>query len=264
MVHNYIDAFSHFMKSGDATQIENFCIDPDQVKRLAVYRNGYYKACIEALAANFPVCAALLDERFRQIARAYVDYSPPVEGTLVGYGHDFAEFITRLLSEESNTPALPAIAPDIARLDCAWLTSLMSADSRQPLQAEHIQILMEKGYDLADVKVRLNASIQFCDINSAILAEWVAIKTDQKIILDESDCSAAGVVMFWRLQGVVQARHLGSPESALVQALQSNGGTLGSAFNTALDIDPDFDVSEVFSACLQNSLLEIDMAQYDN
>ena len=262
MLPDYIDAFSHYMKSGDLKQIEKFCVNPAQVKRLAVYRNGYYKACIEALAANYPTCEAILGERFRQIARAYVDYSPPVLGTLVGYGYDFPDFMTRLLNQESNTLGLPAIAADIARLDWAWLMSLISADSQHLLQAGQVHLLMEKNYDLSEINVRLNSSVQFCSVNSETLLIWVGIKTHQKTALHENSVSSAGTVMFWRIKDAVQARYLCSAESALVQTLQARGSSLGSAFQVALDLDPDFEVSEVFSACLQNELLEIDMSTY--
>ncbi|SFG40948.1 DNA-binding domain-containing protein [Neptunomonas qingdaonensis] len=275
-VHHYIDAFTRYLRSGDASAMGHFCENSDHIKRLAVYRNGFYKGCVDALAANFPVCQKLLgSESFRNVARLYVDLFPPQQGTLVGYGQSFPGFLADFMSQQGAAePSLRSLLSlnakasaslnlaDIARLDYAWLTSLMSADSDKTLTAENATILMEQGHDLARARVRLNASVLLLSVGSGSLSEWISLKIPNN---DEgaqnSESSAAGFVMFWRVQGAVQARALSLAEVALMQALQGEGKgrLLGEAFDAALEVDENFEVSDVFSACLQNELLDIEM-----
>lgn len=268
-MHHYIDAFSNYLRSGDASAMERFCKNSEDIKRLAVYRNGFYKGCIDALAANFPVCQTLLaSDNFRNIARLYVDHSPPEQGTLVGYGNTFPEFLTAFMAEQQGADklSLPLFNTsinlfDIACLDYAWLMSLMSADSEKTLTAENVTALMEQGSDLTKAYVTLNASVLLLQVSSGSLSEWVALKTDKNEALQKTQASAAGFVMFWRVHGAVQARALSIAEVALMQALQGKGKQLGDAFDEALAVDESFEVSDVFSACLQNGLLDIETSQ---
>ncbi|WP_372741385.1 putative DNA-binding domain-containing protein [Neptunomonas sp.] len=275
-VHHYIDAFTRYLRSGDASAMGHFCENSDHIKRLAVYRNGFYKGCVDALAANFPVCQKLLgSDSFRNVARLYVDHFPPQQGTLVGYGRSFPDFLADYMTEMPDTAELSLRSfkakassslnlPDIARLDYAWLTSLMSADAEKTLTAENVTRLMEQGNDLEKVRVKLNASVLLFRVGSGSLSEWISLKIPNNGRSQETESSAAGFVMFWRAQGAVQARALSKAEVALMQALQGEEGKgrpLGEAFDAALAVDENFEVSDVFSACLQNELLDIEMLE---
>ncbi|SIS75802.1 DNA-binding domain-containing protein [Neptunomonas antarctica] len=264
-VDDYIAAFAHYLRTGDANRMHDFCVNPEHIKRMAVYRNGFYKGCIDALSANFPMCEKLVgNESFRNAAHIYVDHYPPEKGTLVGYGQNFsgfiADFFSGLVTNESQ--ALPVNIADLAHLDYAWLTSLMSADSEQVLRGEHVAWLVAQGHDLALVEVRLSPSVILCDVGASAFSQWLSLKTNQKEDEQGNSASTNDLVMFWRRQGAVQARSLSVPEAALMRALQRVDSTLDSGFAAALEVDPDFDVSDIFSACLQNELLETDMTQY--
>ncbi len=50
----YIDAFAQYLRNGDSTGIEIFCENSSHINRLAVYRNGFYKGCIDASICQFP------------------------------------------------------------------------------------------------------------------------------------------------------------------------------------------------------------------
>jgi hypothetical protein len=280
MVFNdYIDAFAHYLRTGDAKSMSGFCVNPEHITRMAVYRNGFYKGCIDALSANFPMCEKLAgNENFRNIARIYVDRYPPEKGTLVGYGQNFtgfvADFIVGLVANEAQAFPLSVNLPDLARLDYAWLTSLMSADSDQILRGEHVAWLVAQGHDLALVKVQLSSSVILCEVDADAFTQWLSLKTNTKEEEQGSSTSISAsariltrassndLVMLWRIQGAVQARSLSLAEAALMRALQRVDSSLESGFAAALNVDPDFDVSDLFSACLQNELLEADMTQY--
>lgn len=266
----YIDAFAQYLRNGDSASIEIFCENSSHINRLAVYRNGFYKGCIDALSANFPMCEKKLGaERFREIARLYVDHFPPEQGTLVGYGINFPQFLENLLSDnELNNKESIELAEyqqvtsdsyttlvNIAQLDYAWLKSLMSADSNGTLTIENVTELLEQGIELTDLNVRLNPSVLLVQVYENAFSEWISLKTNTDDDLNEID--NVSFVMLWRIQGAVQARLLTLAEVALMQTLLGKSKPLSEAFEAAITIDENFDVSDAFTACLQNELLEI-------
>lgn len=266
----YIDAFAQYLRNGDSASIEIFCENSSHINRLAVYRNGFYKGCIDALSANFPMCEKKLGaERFREIARLYVDHFPPEQGTLVGYGINFPQFLENLLSDnELNNKESIELAEyqqvtsdsyttlvNIAQLDYAWLKSLMSADSNGTLTIENVTELLEQGIELTELNVRLNPSVLLVQVYENAFSEWISLKTNNYDDLDEID--NVSFVMLWRIQGAVQARLLTLAEVALMQTLLGKSKPLSEAFEAAITIDENFDVSDAFTACLQNELLEI-------
>jgi len=281
----YIDAFADYLRTGDAGGMNDFCVNVEHMKRLSVYRNGFYKGCVDALAANFPMCEKFVgSETFKRIACVYVDHFPPEQGTLVGYGQNFPGFLGDFIAASETQPETVKLSPalvDLARLDYAWLMSLMSADATQTLTAEKISWLVEVGHDFTQAVVKLNASVALLRVNPGTLNQWIGLKTNSGVaesiensavegefnsiseLMREDSVLAVDIVMFWRVQGAVQARSLSAPEIALMATLQGEGGVLERAFDAALAIDPDFEVSDVFSACLQNEILEIDMAKYN-
>lgn len=267
----YIDAFTRYLRTGDPSAMEHFCENPSHIKRLAVYRNGFYKGCVDALIANFPMCEKKVgSENFRKMARLYVDRFPPEQGTLVGYGLSFPDFIARLIKDsefenkhifevtvnQQSASDLYMNLVDIAHLDYAWLMSLMSADSSEALTIEHITQLMEQGIELTELNVKLSPSVQLLSVNGSAFFEWISLKTNNYGV-DQAKSPTDDFVMLWRLQGAVQARSLCSAEVKLMQALQGTGRSLGDAFDAAVTVDENFEVSEAFTACLQNELLEI-------
>ena len=283
---SYIDAFTDYLRTGDASGMNDFCMNTEHLKRMSVYRNGFYKGCADALAANFPMCEKFVgSDDFKRIARVYVDHFPPEKGTLVGYGQSFPDFLSDFIAALETQPKkvqLSSCLVDLARLDYAWLISLMSADARQTLTAEKISWLVEEGRDFTQAVVKLNASVALLQVNIGTFNHWIALKTNlsEDESVDNSDVEGlhknnseleradsalpVDTVMFWRVQGAVQARSLSAPEVSLMKVLQGEGAALERAFDAALALDSDFDVSNVFSACLQNEILEIDMARYDH
>ncbi|BBB27562.1 HvfC/BufC N-terminal domain-containing protein [Amphritea japonica] len=283
---SYIDAFSDYLRSGDASGMNDFCINAEHLKRMSVYRNGFYKGCVDALAANFPMCEKLVgSDDFKRVARIYVDHYPPLKGTLVGYGQSFPDFLNDFiasLATQSEALKLSSGLADLARLDYAWLMSLMSADATQTLTADKISWLVEEGNDFTQAVVKLNASVALLPVNIETFNQWIALKTnlseaesfDKSAVKDidkdngrseqADSVFSVDTVMFWRVQGAVQARILSAPEISLMKVLQGEGGVLEGAFDAALALDHNFDASDVFSACLQNEILEIDMAKYNH
>jgi hypothetical protein len=252
----FYSVFSEYLSSGNAQLLEPWCVNPVHSNRLAVYRNGFYKSVIDALMANYPVCFLLLGEQlFRQIARAYVEQSPPQQATLVGYGEHFADFICDEMTGRVADDDLVRVAAAVAELDRSWLQSLSSAEPTQLLTADCIQELAGQGTDVTALPVSLSPSVSLCEVALSALQRWLALKAGSEVS-PVKDSASVVTVMFWRLQGVVQVRALSAPETALMHSLQQVEASLEIAFSAVLAVDAKFDVSDLFTACLQNQLID--------
>ena len=113
MLDEYTAAFARYLRTGAVGALSGFCAGDADLSRLRVYRNGFLKACIEALRASYPSVERLVgEERFPALARPYVEAHPPRAAGLVEYGEDFPRFIED--------------ARDAHRLD--WLASFAALD----------------------------------------------------------------------------------------------------------------------------------------
>lgn len=134
------DALARFQRAFAAALMTEPAESPDagvmhdEVRRLAmqpafaVYRNTFMKACIDALAANYPAVVRLMGEDwFRAAAAVYVRGSLPADPLLVAYGHAFPAF----LAEFAPAADYPYLC-GVARLDRSW-TEAHIARSQQPL-----------------------------------------------------------------------------------------------------------------------------------
>jgi hypothetical protein len=94
-------------------------------RALAVHRNTSHKAAIDALAANYPVVAALIgDEAFAGVARDYLAAHPPVDPRLCFYGDAFAGFI----AAHPALVELPYLG-DVAMVERLVVEALFAADA---------------------------------------------------------------------------------------------------------------------------------------
>lgn len=85
-------------------------IDPALQRALAVHRNTATKAASDALAANYPVCGALVGaEAFGAVAAAFVEAHAPDDPRLCFYGEGFAGFLAGW-PPFAALPYLPAVA----------------------------------------------------------------------------------------------------------------------------------------------------------
>lgn len=94
-------------------------------RRFAVYRNNVVVSLIDALAARFPVVAALVGaEFFRAAAGVFVRAAPPETPLLYAYGDGFADFLAGF------APAADiAYLADVARLEWAIGAAGTAADA---------------------------------------------------------------------------------------------------------------------------------------
>jgi hypothetical protein len=104
----------------------------------AVYRNTCTKACVDALAAQFPSVLRLVGEDwFRAAATEHARTDPPRDGRLLHYGHDFPRFLQHF----APATELPYLA-GVAQLDWLWSEAHSAADA-DPLPPEALATLAE-------------------------------------------------------------------------------------------------------------------------
>ena len=121
-------------------------------RRFAVYRNNTAATLIEALGDNFPLCRALVGERFFDaMAEVHMRAHPPRSPILFRYGDTFADFAAGFAPAAS----VPYLA-DLARLEWAWLQSHHAADAT-PLAADALAALDPQA--LAAVRVVLHPAL---------------------------------------------------------------------------------------------------------
>lgn len=102
----------------------------------AVYRNTCTKACVDALAAQFPSVLRLVGESwFRAAATEHLRAQPPRDGRLLRYGEAFPAFLQHFAPAAELT-----YLPGVAQLDWLWTEAHSAADAA-PLPPETLATL---------------------------------------------------------------------------------------------------------------------------
>ena len=125
LLDEYTAAFARYLRTGTVGALSGFCAEDADLSRLRVYRNGFLRACIEALRASYPSVERIVgEERFPALARPYVEANPPRAASLVEYGEDFPRFI----EDARDTHRLGYLA-SFAILDRAWSEVCFAEDA---------------------------------------------------------------------------------------------------------------------------------------
>lgn len=250
----FIDAFSHYLSTGDDRHLAQYIAGDYSPALLTVYRNGFYKACIDALSANFPITAQVLSsDVFTSMARQYVDQSPPSKGTLVGYGEGLIDFINSLTNDHHL--ALPPVTRDLAALDWAWLECLSSEERSDVLTAERVLAYQAQEFDISHLLVGLNPSAAVCKLQLPLFDFWQQVKQGRAIPKTLALTDQVQDVLFWRLSGQVQAHVLTKDELHFFSLITNKKQPLGEVMESTLLAFADFPVQAHFAAALHNGWL---------
>lgn len=204
-------------------------------KRFDVYRNNVAVSLSEALAAAYPVCAALVGEAFfAAMARAYVQRHLPATPVLLDYGAAFADFVAGFGPAES----LPYLA-DVARFEWAWGRAYHAADA----DSIDISALAALPADTAaEVRFRLHPSLRLLHTPWPAVTLWLAHQEDAPTHLPESLTPGDEWAMILRPELDVVVRRLDRTAHNFVGALLEGvplsvaAETLGSAAETDLPL----------------------------
>lgn len=141
------------------------------IKRFGVYRNNVAVGLRDALAATYPVVAALVgDDFFRDMAGTYARQSPPETPVLLDYGESFGDF----LSDFEATRALPYLA-DVARLEWVWNRAYHAADAT-PMEIDVLAGMAPSALD--DLRLLFHPSLRLLSSPWPVVSIWQAHQGD--------------------------------------------------------------------------------------
>ena len=251
MLDEYTEAFSDYLRTGAVDSLTRFCAGDADLRRLGVYRNGFLKACGEALRANYPTVDRLVGaDRFLALVRPYVEANPPRSADLAEYGEDFARHL-----EETGVQHQLAYLSSFAALDRAWSEVYFGADEPEgsattaPPGSGDTEALMS-------LRGRLAPWVRLVSLDHVALDAWSRLREDA---LDERTevPRASQVVLMWRDGADVLFRELSQPEHRFIGDFAA-GRPCGEAAGAALDLDPEFDLVSSFASLLQHRMLAFD------
>lgn len=217
----------------------------DPRARFAVYRNNVVASLVGALAEAFPVVNALVGEEFfREMARIFVLARPPRSPVLFEYGDLFPDFVAAFEPARS----VPYLA-DVARLEAARVRAYHAADV-DPARPEVLA-----GIDpsiLLDVMVTPHPSASVIASPHAVFSLWAA----HQGVLDIGDVDPflAEDALVMRPGMEVEVTRL-APGAATFLCCLMDGGSLGSAAQSAIEAEPRFVLADAIHALLATSFV---------
>ena len=289
MLDEYTGAFSRYLRTGTVGALSGFLAENADPARLRVYRNGFLKACIEALRANYPSVERLVgEERFPALARPYVDAHPPRTASLAEYGEGFPKFI----EDTSDTHRL-AYLTSFAVMDRAWSEVFFAEDAEVPAAAagtalsdgasgdagtpvnsgqglappEGRPVPEPNGADqggpagglpadpetLMNLRGRLSPRVRMVSLDYHVLDAWSRLRQGGLGDRTEIRCVAQQILI--RRDGAqVLYRDLARPEHMFLARIAA-GQSCGDAAGAALDIDAGFDLVAAFASLLHHRIL---------
>ena len=283
MLDEYTRAFSRYLRTGTVGALSDFCTEGADLSRLRVYRNGFLKACIEALRASYPSVERLLGgERFTVLARPYVEAHPPRTASLVEYGEGFPLFI----EATRETHGLDCLA-SCAALDRAWTEVYFSEDYRtgdappggacdgvgSPLNPDGPlapEMQPASGSDsagaaassgglfsdadaLMNLRGRLAPWARLVSLDYQVLEMWTQLR--QESLEQRTEVRHASQrVLIWRSGAEMLYRVLTLPEHVFIAGVAA-GRSCGEAAGASLEVDPEFDLVATFASLLHHHML---------
>lgn len=284
MLDAYTSAFSRYLHTGTVGTLSEFCAEDADLSRLRVYRNGFLKACVEALRASYPSVERLVGEaRFPALARPYVEAHPPRSASLVQYGEDFPRFI----KDARDTHRLDYLA-SFAVLDRAWADVYFSEDTAaktassggaagdagtpiasgygvsppdgrsgpepdRPEAGRPVHGFPADAEALMSLRGRLSPRVRMVSLDYRVLDVWSALR-DGELAERTEIRPAPQQVLIWRNGAQVLYRDLTRSEHTFLACVAA-GRPCGEAAGAALDIDREFDLATAFASLLHHQLL---------
>nr|WP_319565586.1 DNA-binding domain-containing protein [uncultured Rhodoferax sp.] len=219
----------------------------DPAQRFAVYRNNVMVSLIDALADSYPVVQELVGEEFfRAMARVFAMAHPPRSPVMAFYGQNFAEFVQAFPPAAS----VPYLA-DVARLEMARVWAYHTADV-PPLALEAVHAALADPALLIRLQLTLHPSVHVIPSAFAVVDLWAVHQGEIDLATVDPDQPQAALVFRHGL--AVNTLELTVGVAQFVSALQA-GKTLPDAASAALELDPEFDLTQALTLLLHWQLI---------
>ena len=249
MLEAYTRAFAAYMRSGTVGALSDYCDPGADPVRLRVYRNGFLKACADALRASYPAVEHIVgEESFAALARPFVEAEPPRAASLVGYGGGFPDFLAR----SAEIHGLPYLA-SFARLDRAWSGVYFSED---PPASADVPGDLGAGDDPARILEQrggLAPWARLVALDYRALDAWARIR-DGRLDRRTEIAEAAEHVLLWRAGMEIRHRSLPPAEHVFLAGIAA-GRPCGEAAASALEADAEFDLADAFATLLHHRIV---------
>ena len=248
MLDEYTTAFARYLRTGTVGALSGFCTGDADLTRLRVYRNGFLRACIEALRANYASVERLVGaERFPALARPYVEAHPPRVASLAGYGEDFPRFI----EDARETHRLDYLA-SFATLDRAWSEVWFAEDADTP-EAIAPSGVFDDAQALMNLRGRLAPWVRLAPLDHRALRAWSRLRQGepgQRIEVPRIPQH----VLIRRCGSEILYRDLERPEYLFISRIAA-GQPCGEAAGAALEAGAGFDLVATFASLLHHRIL---------
>ena len=206
---------------GAASDIESHVVGTARVPiatRLGIYGDGYCLRLIEALQANYPVLAKLLDEAdFAALGRAYVRAHDSRFPSIRHYGADMPEF----LATQPGYADAPVLA-ELARWE--WtMTEVFDAADAEPIAVAALAAVRPERW--AELRFDFHPSLRQLALHWNVPQIWKALGDDAERPQVEVQEAAAHWVL-WRQDLQTYFRSLSAAEAEAL-TLARSGGSFG-------------------------------------
>lgn len=259
MLDEYTGAFARYLRTGTVGAISDFCAEDADLGRLRVYRNGFLKACIDALRANYPSVERVAgEERFAALARPFVETKPPGTASLVEYGEGFPQHVR----DTREVHGLDWLA-SFAALDRAWTEVYFAEDDdieaappgrdSGALPGPGVPFDAEA---LMNLRGRLSPRVRLVSLDHRALDAWRGLREGEPRPRVEIR-HAPQQVLVWRSGAEMLHRDLAVPEHAFIAGVAA-GRTCAEAAGSALDLDAEFDLVATFASLLHHRMLSFE------
>lgn len=201
-------------------------------RRFAVYRNNVVVGLVDALAARFPVVAALVgDAFFRAMAAVHARAAPPRSPLIFRYGDGFPDFL------EGFPPAAEiGYLADVARLEWAMGEAAVATDAPALGRAALAGLTPEA---LLSTRIELHPSLRLVASRWPILSLWRAHQPGATL-LDTWPEAGETFVLLRDAADRIASVALDAGEAACLDALR-DGLSFGAAAEAGLTATPGCD-----------------------
>tara|TARA_R110002074_G_scaffold1719_1_gene10032 strand:- start:82 stop:864 length:783 start_codon:yes stop_codon:yes gene_type:complete len=213
-------------------------------KRFDVYRNNVRSSLIDALRQTFPIVERLVGpDYFKTVAVIFIEGHLPRQGTLIGYGEGFPEFLeTR-----------PELAPyrylgDVARLELLWLSAYHAADAHA-LSGDELSAVAPE--DVSDLILHLHPSVQLLSPQLPVYEIWQK-NLNEDLSPTSVELGEEHLLVFRPRIDVIVAPI--APDAMAFLVACNAQKTMADAFSESLRRNPAFDLSQTLSSFISQGL----------
>lgn len=217
-----------------------FKSSPEQAQeRLGIYRGNVSAIWTQALQNTYPVLYQLVGaEFFEQMAKAYGRAHPSTSGDLNEFGSQLAIFLADPITGIGIINDYPYF-PDVANLEWHVHTAYYAANTAPLGLAEVIE---KTGEHFGQTRLRLHPACRLITSEWACATIWQAHQPNTDVAYPEQ-LEVKNYCLVNRQHWSVEVHALGIASYLGLLAL-SQGKSIGSALEQAMEHDPDFQIAD--------------------